>query len=126
MRLDGFEALQRAIRTAPDLVKEGASEAVEKTAYSCSARARALAPYRTGRLKSAIGWRARGLSGRVTVDRAIAPYWKHVEHGTEKWGGKAYIRPAAELESNPYLERIRAVGTSLERAWPTGLPSKAG
>lgn len=116
MSLDGFSALQKMITEAPEQVREDTEQAVLLTTFSCAARARAIVPVKTGRLKRAIQARARGLNGRIVIDDT-APYWKKIEYGYFDQPAQPYLRPAAEAESPHYLERIRDVGIKLERAW---------
>lgn len=119
MTLLGFDALKKAIVQAPELVRIEAEDAVQITTFSCAQRMKAMVPVRTGRLKRAIDPRARGLSGRVLIDPA-AWYWRLVEYGTVKMAARPFARPAAEIESLDYLDRIRRIGTTLEASWPTG------
>jgi HK97 gp10 family phage protein len=120
MTLEGMDALQRALTTAPAAVQELASDAVTKTAFAIAQRARALVPVRTGTLKGAIASAparktASGPSGRVGTTTPDAWYWRFVEFGTVHHGARPFFRPAAEAESDDYVKRIRAIGTQLER-----------
>ena len=119
MQLEGFEALQRAIKTSPDLVRLHSEDAVSKTSFSTASRATALAPRGpTGRLKGSIKGTSRGLNGRVTI-APEAFYWRYVEYGTVNMTARPFIRPAAEAEGPHYINRMRAIGPKLERNWPT-------
>lgn len=122
MTLQGFEPLQRALKQAPELVREQSADAVKKSTFSTAQRMRALAPRRTGRLKGAIIPTSRGQFGKVLVG-AEAFYWPFVEYGTERMQAKPFIRPAAEAEGPEYIERIRRIGVNLERSWPSGAAS---
>ena len=122
MTLDGMEPLQRALKTAPDLVQVHASDAVAKTSFAVSQRAKALVPVATGALKAAISATARGTSGRVGLSKGastggVGPevYWRFVEFGTVRVPARPFFRPAAEAETSAYVERIRAIGSRLER-----------
>jgi HK97 gp10 family phage protein len=122
MTLTGMEGLQRALTVAPDLVQRGAADAVAKTAFAIAQRARALVPVRTGTLKAAITSASTKTSGRVGVDARAghgsakpAVYWRYVEFGARKIPARPFFRPAAEAETNGYLERLRRVGSALER-----------
>lgn len=121
MTLTGMEALQRAIKDAPEAVKVGASDAVAKTSFAIAARARALVPVRTGALKNAIAASSTGLSGKVGLtDSKRFFYWRFVEYGTVHVGARPFFRPAGEAEEQGFIDRIRAVGTRLERGFATG------
>jgi HK97 gp10 family phage protein len=120
MTLTGMEGLQRALKTAPDLVQLGASDAVQKTSFAVAQRARALVPVRTGDLKNHIGSASRKTSGRVGVEGGTgktdpATYWRYVEFGTRYMPARPFFRPAADAETNDYIERLRRVGRDLER-----------
>jgi len=124
MTLTGMEGLQRALTSAPDLVKVGASDAVQKTAFSVAQRARALVPVRSGALKDHIGWASRSTSGRVGVEggkgaQDPSHYWRYVEFGTRYMPARPFFRPAADAEADTYVERLRRVGRDLERDFST-------
>jgi HK97 gp10 family phage protein len=121
MKLEGMEALQRAIRTAPEAVKVGSQDAVAKTSFAVAQRARSLVPVATGTLKSLIASSIHGLAGRVGFsDDQRAFYWRFVEYGTVKMSARPFMRPAAEAEERDFIERMRAVGTRLERDFMSG------
>jgi len=122
MSLTGMEGLQRALTTAPELVKLGAADAVLKTSFAIAQRAKALAPVRTGALRKSITVAARGTSGRVGIgqvdvagSQGPAVYWRFVEFGARNIPPRPFFRPAAEAESNAYIERLQRVGRELER-----------
>jgi HK97 gp10 family phage protein len=123
MTLTGFEALQRALRTAPETVRSHASQAVATSAFSIAQRARALVPVDTGHLKAAIeaNRTAGGLTGSVGVNKtADAYYWRFVEFGTRNMAARPFFRPAAEEEEPRFVQRMREIGTKLERDLSTG------
>jgi phage protein, HK97 gp10 family len=121
MSLTGMEGLQRALKTAPDLVKAGAADAVLKTGFAIAQRARALVPVRTGDLKDHIASASRGTSGRVGMGpggrRKTKPsvYWRYVEFGTRHMPARPFFRPATDAEAIGYVDRLRRVGRDLER-----------
>lgn len=116
MSLTGMDALQRALKTAPDLVKDLASDAVLKTAFATAQRARALVPVRTGALKAAITSAATATNGRVGLSGGEAAfYWRFVEFGTRYMPARPFMRPAADAEADDYVARIRDIGPKLER-----------
>ncbi len=123
MKLEGFEATQRALVRAPVLVKTLASSAVATTTFAIAQRAKSLVPVASGDLKRAIeGSRptAGGLTGRVGTNASNVYYWRFVEFGTKSQAAQPFFRPAAEAESNAYLDRLRAIGPRLERDFSVG------
>ncbi len=123
MKLEGFEATQRALVRAPALVKNIASSAVATTTFAVAQRAKSLVPVDTGNLKAAIeGTKpsAGGLTGRVGTNATNVYYWRFVEFGTKKREARPFFRPAAEAESNAYVDRLRAIGPRLERDFTVG------
>ena len=119
MSLHGFEALQRAIKQAPELVRVHAADVVAKTAFASYRRMLATVPVATGNLRRSLDWSNRGLSGRVVI-KPEGFYWRFIEYGTVKMPASPFIRPAAEAEAPIYIDRMRAIGPKLERAWPSG------
>lgn len=124
MTLTGMEALQRALKEAPDQVKLLASDAVSKTAFAVAQRARRLVPVgATGRLKAAITSSSTTTNGRVGLAAGgagkgkVGPevYWRFVEFGTRYAPARPFMRPAADAEADDYVARIRAIGPRLER-----------
>lgn len=116
MKLEGFEALQRALRRAPELVAALSANAVEASTFAIAQRARALVPVATGDLKAAIEGTARGV-GLVALGGPLGPmrYWRYVEFGTAHRPARPFFRPAADLESQAFIARMRAIGPRLER-----------
>ncbi len=126
MKLEGFEATQRALVRAPVLVKNLSSSAVATTTFAVGQRAKSLVRVgETGNLKAAIEASrptAGGLTGRVGTNATNVYYWRFVEFGAAAINQKArpFFRPAAEAESNAYTERMRAIGPRLERDFAVG------
>lgn len=120
IQLDGMQALQRAITRAPDVVKAHAGDAVASTSFAVAQRAKALAPVATGTLKGAITAQAsKGLTGGVTIGPQ-AFYWRFVEYGTQRTSARPFLRTAAEMESNAFIQRMRAIGPKLEKDFSGG------
>lgn len=119
--LDGFDAFQRVMRAAPEVVRAHASQAVASSTFAVAQRARTLAAFDTGALRSAISSAAIGLNGRVGVGggsingREPGVYWRFVEFGTIYKSARPFFRPAAEAEANGFIERMRAIGPRVER-----------
>lgn len=118
--LSGFEALQRAFATAPALVQARAKVAVTTTVATIASRARALVPRDSGALHRAIAWEVDDLAGAVGVDTVDVFYWVFIEFGTKYKAARPFFRPAAEMESDPFLQRMRAIGDDLDRAFTLG------
>jgi HK97 gp10 family phage protein len=119
MTLHGFDALQRALATAPEVVRTQTADAVSATAFAIAQRMRTLAPRASGTLRSAIQARSRGTSGRVEIG-SEAFYWRFLEYGTKQMAARPFVRTSAEFESATFLARIRAIGQRLEQTWGTG------
>ena len=119
MSLEGFEKLQAAIKTSPELVRLHAEDTIAKSTFSTAQRMRGTVAVRTGRLKRAISTSARGLNGRVLIEPK-AFYWRFVEYGTVNMAAQPFVRPAAEAEAPHYLERMRGFVPKLERVWSGG------
>jgi len=120
VQLDGYDALQRAFARAPAVVEARSSVAVATTAATIATRARALVPVASGALHRSIAWSARGLSAEVGVDSLDVFYWIFVEFGTRYKSARPFFRPAAEAESDPFLQRMRDIGKALERDFTSG------
>ena len=122
MKLEGFESLQRALKGAPEAVRVRASSAVAASTFAIAQRARALMPVASGDLKRAITTTrtASGLSGSVGLDTRDTYYWRFVEFGTRHMAARPFFRPAAEAESDLFIQRMRAIGPALERDFSRG------
>jgi HK97 gp10 family phage protein len=125
MTLQGFDAVQRAISRAPDLVAALAGNAVQASTFAVAQRARSLVPVSSGDLKAAIEATSTGTSGRVglvAIGGPLGPmrYWRYVEYGTAHRSARPFFRPAADLESAAFIGRMRAIGPRLERDFSTG------
>lgn len=122
MTLEGFGPLQRAIASAPAVVKAHASSAVAASTFAIVQRAKALVPVATGTLKSTIEASrvVGGLTGGVGIASSAGFYWRFVEFGTVRMPARPFFRPAAEAESNTFIDRMRAIGPKMERDLSTG------
>lgn len=125
MTLTGFAALQRALVAAPDVVKTHSTTAVAISAYSVAERAKVLVPEDTGTLRRAITSNPSrdGLVSNVGLaksDFESTYYWRFIEFGTRYKEARPFFRPAAEMESAIFIQRMRAIGPRLERDLSTG------
>jgi HK97 gp10 family phage protein len=125
MRLEGFETLQRALARAPDLVAALSSDAVQASSFAVAQRARALVPVASGDLRAAIESTSSGTNGRVGLVALGGPlgptrYWRFVEFGTARHPARPFFRPAADIESQLFINRMRAIGPRLERDLTAG------
>lgn len=125
-RLDGFEQTRRALASVPDRVRVLSADAVAVSTFSLAQTARAMAPRDTGALKQAIVSKSTGLSGRVGLSpdvingRRPEVYWRFVEFGTVHVPARPFFRPAAELEREAFIKRMRNIGPALERDLSAG------
>jgi phage protein, HK97 gp10 family len=122
MKLEGMEALQRAITNAPDAAKRHSQDAVSRSTFAIFNRMQSRAtggPYSTGGLRMAMRWSAPGLTGRVTIDPG-AFYWKFLEYGTVHMTARPFIRPSTEEESGTFIRRMQDFEAKLERDWSSG------
>lgn len=125
MQLEGFSALQRALTRVPDQVATLSATAVQVSTFAVAQRARAMVPVASGDLKSAIEGASSGTSGRVGLVALGGPlgpmrYWRFVEFGTARRPARPFFRPAADVESQGFIDRMRAIGPRLERDFSTG------
>jgi HK97 gp10 family phage protein len=120
MKLEGMGQLQAALKSAPDRVKAHASSAVAASAFAIAQRARSMVPVATGALKNDITSSTTGVSGRVGLATRSSYYWRFVEFGTIHMPARPFFRPAAEAESEGFIQRMRAIGPKLERDLSTG------
>jgi HK97 gp10 family phage protein len=122
MKLEGVEALQRAITAAPEAVARMTADVMAKTAFAIAQRAKVLVPVRTGTLQRAIVSSATARSGRVGLEAGSPAkrYWHMVEHGTVKMSAHPYFRPAADAEEPMFIRRIQDISTTLERGFASG------
>lgn len=121
-KLEGFERTMKALEAAPEVARTHASSAVASSSFAVAQRARSLVPVDTGRLRDSINSSrvsARSLVGRVGLD-ATAGYWYFVEFGTVKMPARPFFRPAAELEREAFIQRMRAIGPAMERDLSSG------
>lgn len=117
MKLEGFEATQRALLRVPDVARTHASSAVAASTFAVAQRARAIVPVDTGTLKASIesSRTVNGLTGSVGVSSRDVGYWRFVEFGTRHMAARPFFRPAAEGESNAFIQRMRDIGPKIER-----------
>lgn len=119
MKLEGMESLMRAVTESPKELKRWSSDAVRQSTWAVADTMRKRVPVRDGGLLrsiEAIVPVATGLTGRVMIG-AEAFYWRFLEYGTVKMSARPFVRPAAEEESNPYVDRYHAIARKLEQFW---------
>lgn len=122
MSLEGFGPFQRALAQAPEVVRTHASSAVASSTFAIAQRARALVPVDTGDLQRSITTSTvvRGLTGRIGLSTPDTSYWRYVEFGTRFMPARPFFRPAAEMEREGFIQRMRSIGPRLERDLSTG------
>jgi len=100
--VENAEKLQQALRRLDDAVQRDIQEQLERWALEVCEHARALAPVRTGRLRSSIYAKTGGWTAEVG---ASAEYAVYVEFGTRHMQAKPFLHPAIE-EHLPTLEAV--------------------
>lgn len=120
MTLHGMDALQRAITSMPDLVKDELSDVVAATTFAIAQGVRARVPRgATGILAGSIASSSRGMNGHVDIG-VDAFYWHFLEYGTVKMPAKPFIRPAAEAEADVFERRLVSAAKSIEQHFTRG------
>lgn len=113
----------KALRALPGLAKDELQKTFDTTAFQVSRRMASLAPVmaqpdkrrQPGQLRRAIGWKSRpgSLSAVVTINTAMAYWWKFVEFGTVKMSAQPFARPSADAERSDHNARTtRALETA--------------
>lgn len=117
MKIEGMEALQRVLVSAPDVVRSKGVDVINVTSFAMAQRAKSLVAVNTGTLKSSIEAKrtVTSLSGGIGINTRETFYWRFLEFGTVHMSARPFIRPAAEAEQNAYIERWQALGRNLER-----------
>ena len=119
LKLEGMDALKRAVTETPKRLRELSSGAVRETVHRISDRMRRTAPHQSGTLLTSIesDVAARtGVTGKVII-KSDAFYWRFLEYGTIHMAARPFVRPAAESESAPFINRFREVARILDREW---------
>lgn len=119
MKLEGMDALKRAVTESPKELKRWSSDAVRQSTWSIADKMRRRVPVREGVLLGSIEAKvpvATGLTGNVSIS-GDAFYWRFLEYGTVKMTARPFVRPATEEESNPYIARFAEIARRLESFW---------
>lgn len=118
IKLEGMQALQRAVTKSPKELKSLSSDAVRQSTWAIANKMRVRVPVRTGTLLTSIEAivPVQGLSGSVRI-HGDAFYWRHLEYGTVKMTARPFARPSAEEESATFVGRFHEVARKLERFW---------
>ena len=112
--LAGMAALERKFKQLAEAARgEILAKAVEEASRIMVAKAKELAPVRTGNLRGRIRSArprigAYGASGGVEVGEG-AFYWKFIEWGTKKRSAKPFLRPAFEVTKREAGRKAREV-----------------
>ena len=117
MKIEGMEALQRVLQTAPDLVRSKGVDAINVTSFAIAQRAKSLVRVDSGDLQRSIEAKrtVTSLSGGIGINTKSTYYWWFLEFGTVKMAARPFVRPAAEAEQDAYIQRWQAIGRNLER-----------
>ena len=118
--LEGFDEIRRSLERLPDATRAVLSDVIAKSTFAAKQRAVALAPVGEGRLRNAIQATSRGMYGRVIITDPEIFYWRFLEYGTVKMAARPFVRPAAEMETAAFVERVRQAAQRLEHDWKTG------
>jgi HK97 gp10 family phage protein len=113
MKLEGLEALQRALHEQGSRMQAMATQAVAVTTFAIYQRLQATIWRDKGFLASQVSWRMRGKTGVVEIS-ADGWFWYFLEYGTVKMDAKPRIRPATELESPMFERRIQDIARRME------------
>ncbi len=123
--IQGMDGLRRALKAVPEVASAHISDAIGLTTFAVAQRARSLVPVASGVLKASIGTTKpsktrTGINGNVGLTDARAYYWRFVEYGTKHMAARPFFRPAAESESDDFVQRLRAIGPKIEREMSGG------
>jgi len=119
MTLTGMEHTLRQLKRAPDVVKKKADDVVGLNAALVAAKARQLAPFRTGELRNGIDFDHK--DGSLNAGAGIESgspalrYWYFNEMGTVNMAARPFFRPAAEERRNGFIQDMRDIGPEVER-----------
>lgn len=119
MQLEGMDALKRAVKDAPVELRKWSSDAIRETTFNVADQMRRYVPVHEGHLLRAIEAAVpvrTGLNGRVLIG-AGGFHWRFVEYGTRFMPARPFIRPAAEHQAGPYVNRFHEIARRLERFW---------
>lgn len=108
----GFHTLAADITAAAANMLPAAEAAVRKTALDIEREAKAFAPVDTGNLRSSIG-RDVEVSGDA-IEAEIGPtahYGIYLEHGTSRMAPHAFLGPALDRATPPFLSAMEQVVT---------------
>jgi len=92
-------------------LEQAMQDAMDETARAAKAAAQALAPVRTGLLRSSVYAQVDARGGgarRVLTLGADAPYAVYVELGTSRMRAQPFLRPAIDQEAPRLTQRLRA------------------
>lgn len=116
MSATGLSDLRQRFDAAPEKARTHLKTAVFLSTSATSNRVEEFAPKDTGRLSRAISFESKELTGRVLIDRE-AYYWRMIEYGytvgfsgmggRRVIGARPFVRTAAELETEPFVDRVR-------------------
>lgn len=92
--LTGMREANRSFGRLPSLMRAELGREMKTATQTIAGRIADRAPRRTGRLAAAVSARARNdeRGASVVIDESLAPYWKHVEHGTSRMSARPFVR----------------------------------
>jgi HK97 gp10 family phage protein len=105
--VEGTDLVLRMFNGITVRITAYAGTAVEQACRRIVARARSLAPVRTGRLRDSIGYAMRGPTlGVVGLGPPGDKYWYLLEFGTRFAPAHPFMRPAAEPEAAAFTVQM--------------------
>jgi len=107
IKVEQFENLLNFLEYVPSHIQEKVDEQLEVGAGIVADQARQLAPFRTGHLRSTIGFERQAPLHWIVY--AGAHYAKFVEFGTSKMAARPYMRPALAL-TQPTILALAKLG----------------
>lgn len=115
IELTGDKALLASFDADMRIVASEARKAVGVAAAGCERDAKTFAPVDTGTLRNSI---STSLSGNATFSRAeIGPtvnYGQFVEEGTSRMAPQAFVGPAFDRNTPPFISAMEAIAGKLQ------------
>lgn len=102
-----FDAVNRDLSRAADIVESRAPSIVSKTAYDIEGTGKANAPVDTGYLESTISTDLDGLEAEIGP---TAEYGGYVEDGTSRMAAQPYMGPAVEVHVPKFEGAVARLG----------------
>jgi len=105
IKVEQLENVISSLERAPPRIQEKVDEQLGLGVGIVAEQARQLAPFRTGYLRSTIGFRRQAPLNWIVY--AGAHYAGFVEFGTSKMAARPYLRPALTLTQSTVLALVK-------------------